>query len=115
MEFIDIDDVSDPAYCPDYAQDIIKYLRSKQEKYSIKDYLENGSQTDIKTYMRFITVDWLVGVADEYKLSSETLYLAVNYMDRYLSIAPSLLRTKFQLLGASTLLIARYCYIFWYH
>ncbi len=40
-------------------------------------------QGDITSHMRAILVDWLVEVSDEYKLSSETLYLAVSYIDRY--------------------------------
>lgn len=40
-------------------------------------------QKDITPHMRAILVDWLIEVAEEYKLSSETLYLAVSYIDRY--------------------------------
>ena len=32
--------------------------------------------------MRQILVDWLVEVSEEYKLQTETLHLAVNYIDR---------------------------------
>ncbi|OTF73123.1 hypothetical protein BLA29_010413, partial [Euroglyphus maynei] len=46
--------------------------------------------------MRSILVDWLVDVADEYKLKDETLFLAINYIDRQ----------EFQLLGTSALFIA---------
>jgi cyclin-A len=46
-------------------------------------------QKDITPHMRAILVDWLIEVAEEYKLSSETLYLAVSYIDRYpLIISP---------------------------
>ena len=34
--------------------------------------------------MRGILVDWLVEVAVEYKLLSETLHLSVSYIDRFL-------------------------------
>ena len=39
-------------------------------------------QPDITTNMRQILVDWLVEVSEEYKLQTETLHLAVNYIDR---------------------------------
>lgn len=41
-----------------------------------------AKQPDINMNMRAILVDWLVEVAEEYKLHDETLYLAVNYIDR---------------------------------
>ena len=40
-------------------------------------------QPDITMNMRQILVDWLVEVSEEYKLQTETLHLAVNYIDRY--------------------------------
>jgi cyclin A len=42
-------------------------------------------QTDITHTMRSILVDWLVEVGEEYKLQTETLFLAVSYIDRYYS------------------------------
>ncbi|XP_050211004.1 G2/mitotic-specific cyclin C13-1-like [Mercurialis annua] len=62
-------------------------------------------QTDISAKMREILVDWLVEVAEEYKLVSDTLYLSVSYLDRFLS-SQNLSRHKLQLLGVSCMLIA---------
>lgn len=56
-----------------------------QIRYHPKDYMPH--QKDITSNMRAILVDWLVEVAEEYKLSSETLYLAVSYIDRYLAVS----------------------------
>lgn len=55
--------------------------------------------------MRCILVDWLVEVAEEYKLHRETLFLAVNYIDRFLSKI-SVLRGKLQLVGAASMFLA---------
>lgn len=55
--------------------------------------------------MRVILVDWLVEVAEEYKLGLETVHLAVNYLDRFLS-SMSVLRGKLQLVGTAALLVA---------
>jgi cyclin A len=55
--------------------------------------------------MRGTLVDWLVEVADEYKLLPETLHLSVSYIDRFLSLN-TLNRRKLQLLGVSSMLIA---------
>jgi cyclin A len=62
-------------------------------------------QMDITNSMRSILVDWLVEVAEEYRLNIETLYLAVNYTDRFLS-QMSVLRSKLQLVGTSSMYIA---------
>lgn len=62
-------------------------------------------QTDINKSMRAILIDWLVEVAEEYKLHPQTLYLTVNYIDRFLS-SMSVLRGKLQLVGAAGMLVA---------
>ncbi len=48
--------------------------------------------------MRSILVDWLVDVTEEYHLTPETLFLTVNYLDRYLSATPTS-REELQLIG----------------
>merc|ERR1719297_227193 len=55
--------------------------------------------------MRSILVDWLVEVCEEYKLSSETLFLAVTYIDKFLSYM-SVQRNKLQLVGTACMFIA---------
>ena len=62
-------------------------------------------QPDITFTMRSILVDWLVEVTEEYRLHTETLFLAVNYIDRFLSHM-AVLRPKLQLDGAACMLIA---------
>ena len=43
-------------------------------------------QTDITASMRGILTDWLVEVAQEYKLKPDTLFQCVALVDRYLSV-----------------------------
>lgn len=62
-------------------------------------------QQDINIAMRRILVDWLVTVAQEYKLVSDTLFLAVSYLDRYLS-THRVMRISLQLVGVTCLLLA---------
>ena len=62
-------------------------------------------QSDINHSMRSILVDWLVEVAEEYKLLPQTLYLTINYIDRFLSVM-SVLRGKLQLVGTACMLVA---------
>merc|ERR1712121_614297 len=89
---------------PEYAQDIFQYLLDSEEKHSAKsNYM--SKQSDITHGMRSILVDWLVGVGEEDKLQTETLHLAVNYIDRFLSYM-SVQRAKLQLVGAACMFIA---------
>ncbi|GMI82672.1 cyclin-dependent protein kinase 3;2 [Hibiscus trionum] len=104
----DIDARSDdPQMCGHYVSDIYEYLRQMEvdpKRRPLPDYIEKV-QKDVSTNMRGILVDWLVEVAEEYKLVSETLYMAVSYIDRFLS-SNALNRQRLQLLGVSSMLIA---------
>merc|ERR1719508_295620 len=89
---------------PEYAQDIFQYLLDTEEKHCAKsNYM--SKQSDITHGMRSILVDWLVEVGEEYKLQTETLHLAVNYIDRFLSTM-AVQRSKLQLVGAACMFIA---------
>ncbi|GFR50659.1 hypothetical protein Agub_g12908 [Astrephomene gubernaculifera] len=67
---------------------------------------EMGSvQHEITPAMRTMLVDWLAEVRDEFQLHTETLFLAVAYLDRYLC-AKSVQRQRFQLLGLTCLWVA---------
>lgn len=89
---------------PEYSQDIYCYLREAESKHLPKwNYM--SKQPDITHSMRAILVDWLVEVAEEYKLQTETLYLAVSYIDRFLSYM-SVQRAKLQLVGTACMFIA---------
>lgn len=88
----------------DYAAEIHAHLREMEVKCRPKaGYMKK--QPDITNSMRAILVDWLVEVGEEYKLHNETLYLAVNYIDRFLS-SMSVLRGKLQLVGTAAMLLA---------
>ncbi|EAZ27746.1 hypothetical protein OsJ_11693 [Oryza sativa Japonica Group] len=103
----------DPQLCAPYASDINSYLRSMEvqaKRRPAADYIETV-QVDVTANMRGILVDWLVEVAEEYKLVSDTLYLTVSYIDRFLS-AKSINRQKLQLLGVSAMLIASFTHQF---
>ena len=55
--------------------------------------------------MRAILVDWLVEVSTEYKLHTQTLFLAVNYIDRFLSCM-AVNRSRLQLVGTCCMYVA---------
>eukprot|EP00826_Nyctotherus_ovalis_P001263 TRINITY_DN10183_c0_g1_i2.p1 TRINITY_DN10183_c0_g1~~TRINITY_DN10183_c0_g1_i2.p1 ORF type:complete len:219 (-),score=18.59 TRINITY_DN10183_c0_g1_i2:96-752(-) len=62
-------------------------------------------QHHINKQMRTILIDWLFAVQQRFKLKSETLFLAVNYLDRFLSIN-KIMKAQLQLVGVTTLFIA---------
>ncbi|KAM0859078.1 hypothetical protein ACQ4PT_047441 [Festuca glaucescens] len=97
----------DSPLCGSYASDIYTYLRTMEvdpARRPAADYIE-AVQTDVTPNMRAILIDWLVEVAEEYKLVADTLYLTVAYVDRFLSANP-LGRKHLQLLGVAAMLIA---------
>ncbi|CAK9149246.1 unnamed protein product [Ilex paraguariensis] len=104
----DIDAKSDdPQMCGSYVSEIYEYLRSMEmeaKRRPLPDYIEKV-QKDVSANMRGVLVDWLVEVAAEYKLLSDTLYLTVSYIDRFLSMNV-LNRQRLQLLGVTSMLIA---------
>lgn len=90
--------------CPEYSPEIYTYLREAELRNRPKpSYMRK--QPDVTSSMRSILIDWLVEVAEEYKLHRETLCLAVNYIDRFLS-QMSVVRGKLQLVGAACVFLA---------
>lgn len=89
---------------PEYVEEIYAHLREAETKNRPKhNYMKK--QSDITALMRSILVDWLIEVSEEYKLHRETLFLAVNYIDRFLSYM-SVQRGKLQLVGAASMFLA---------
>ncbi|KAL0558061.1 hypothetical protein IC582_006624 [Cucumis melo] len=103
-----VDDLlDDPEMKGPYSSDIYAYLRKMEaepKRRPIPNYIEK-IQTDVSANMRGVLVDWMVEVAEEYKLGSDTLYLSISYLDRFLSMN-ILSRQRLQLLGVSSMLIA---------
>ncbi|KAL3698828.1 hypothetical protein R1sor_012904 [Riccia sorocarpa] len=104
--YTDIDcDLTDPQMCSIYAIDIYEHLRMQEVKRRPSTEFMESVQQDINASMRGILIDWLVEVAEEYKLVPDTLYLTVSYIDRFLS-KNVVKRQRLQLLGVSCMLIA---------
>ncbi|KAH9545560.1 hypothetical protein CY35_12G054000 [Sphagnum magellanicum] len=106
LSFQDIDHgQSDPQMCSMYAAEIYEHLRRAEIKRRPSSDFMESLQQDINKSMRGILIDWLVEVAEEYKLVPDTLYYTISYIDRFLSsnVVP---RQRLQLLGVSCMLIA---------
>ncbi|KAL2330969.1 hypothetical protein Fmac_018550 [Flemingia macrophylla] len=88
-----------------YDSDIHEYLYEMERKRRpVINYIDKV-QRGVTSSMRSILIDWLVEVAGEYKLLSDTLFLSVSYIDRFLSVKP-MTKSTLQLLGVSAILIA---------
>ncbi|CAG8681323.1 3103_t:CDS:2, partial [Acaulospora morrowiae] len=101
---LDADDLSDPMMVSEYAVDIFDYLKELEaETMANPRYME--VQTELSWKMRGILVDWLIEVHSKFRLLPETLFLAVNIIDRFLSVRVVSL-IKLQLVGITGLFIA---------
>ncbi|CAH2060711.1 unnamed protein product [Thlaspi arvense] len=103
---IDIDaaDSNNELAAVEYVDDIFKFYKAvEEEEGRIRDYM--GSQPEINVKMRSILIDWLINVHRKFELMPETLYLAINLIDRFLSLT-MVPRRELQLLGISSMLIA---------
>ncbi|XP_060561398.1 G1/S-specific cyclin-E-like isoform X2 [Ruditapes philippinarum] len=56
--------------------------------------------------MRAILLDWLIEVCEVYRLHRESFYLAVDFLDRFLSKQSNLQKHQLQLIGITCLFIA---------
>ncbi|KAK3524494.1 hypothetical protein QTP70_029278 [Hemibagrus guttatus] len=100
---VDQEQSGDCLMSPEYAKEIFDYLRDREEKFVLTDYMH--AQPDLNASMRGILIDWMVEVQENFELNHETLYLAVKLTDHYLSIT-SVTRDSLQLIGSTAMLIA---------
>lgn len=88
----------------DYAQDIFERLFDDEEIHMPRaDYMD--CQPEVDGRKRGVLVDWLIEVHMGRQMRPETLYLAVNIVDRYLSVRQVATR-HLQLLGVVGIFIA---------
>ncbi|KAF5273558.1 hypothetical protein FQR65_LT04556 [Abscondita terminalis] len=86
-----------------YTMDIFNYLKSRENLFAIKDYMD--SQVCLTRWMRSLLIDWMVEVQESFELNHETLYLGVKLVDYYLSKV-IVSKETLQLVGAASMLIA---------
>jgi len=97
-------DAQDTQRISEYAPEVHAHLLHEEVFFMPRaDYM--SGQADINYKMRGILVDWLVEVHMRYKLRPETLFLAINLIDRFLSVR-TMMRRKLQLLGVVCMFIA---------
>jgi G2/mitotic-specific cyclin 3/4 len=98
------EDSYDVSMVAEYSPEIFNYIHSLEMKMRPNPrYMK--FQTELKWNMRSILIDWLIQVHSRFNLLPETLFLTVNYIDRFLSKRKVSL-SRFQLVGAVALFIA---------
>lgn len=113
------DEYWDTSMVAEYNDEIFEYIREQEVscgKYRLvrsnasqikmlpnAHYMDN--QAEIQWSMRSVLMDWLVQVHSRFGLLPETLFLCVNYIDRFLSCKIVSLG-KLQLVGATAIFIA---------
>ena len=93
-----------PQNVDEYFDEICDVLNSNEEKY-LPDPNYMAKQKDINHRMRAILIDWLIDVHLKYKMVPQTMYIAVNLIDRFLSMNETT-RVKLQLVGVTSMFIA---------
>jgi G2/mitotic-specific cyclin 3/4 len=98
------DEQWDTSMVAEYGEEIFEYMHSLEERMKPNaSYMDH--QAEIQWSMRSVLVDWLVQVHNRFTLLPETLFLAINYVDRFLSCKVVSLG-KLQLVGATALFVA---------
>ncbi|KIW98116.1 uncharacterized protein Z519_01700 [Cladophialophora bantiana CBS 173.52] len=98
------DESYDTSMVAEYGEEIFDYMRQLEVKMLPNaHYMDN--QHEIQWSMRAVLMDWLVQVHLRFNLLPETLFLTVNYIDRFLSCKVVSLG-KLQLVGATAIFIA---------
>jgi G2/mitotic-specific cyclin 1/2 len=101
---LDAEDVYDPLMVSEYVHEIFDYLK-ELEVATMPNPTYMKHQEDLEWKMRGILVDWLVEVHTRFHLLPETLFLAVNILDRFLS-AKVVQLDRLQLVGVTAMFIA---------
>ncbi|CEL55565.1 G2/mitotic-specific cyclin cdc13 OS=Schizosaccharomyces pombe (strain 972 / ATCC 24843) GN=cdc13 PE=1 SV=1 [Rhizoctonia solani AG-1 IB] len=102
--FKDEVDEWDTTMVSEYADEIFAYMESMEAQCMPNpDYI--SGQTEIEWSMRTTLVDWLMQVHMRYHMLPETLWIAINVVDRFLSKRVVSL-VKLQLVGVTAMFIA---------
>ena len=98
------DESFDTSMVAEYGDEIFDYMKQLEVKMLPNaHYMDN--QHEIQWPMRTVLMEWLVQVHHRFNLLPETLFLCVNYIDRFLSCKVVSLG-KLQLVGATAIFIA---------
>lgn len=119
---LDAEDEGDPTMVAEYVVDAFKYMveievsllfpfqrrtasLTNNQKNTMPDANYMEKQDELQWKMRGILNDWIIEVHSKFRLLPETLLIAINLIDRFLSLRMVSL-VKFQLVGLTALFVA---------
>ncbi|KAL5263382.1 hypothetical protein ACHWQZ_G008675 [Mnemiopsis leidyi] len=76
----DFDDNDDPDMCGEYCKEIFRNEKKREDTWVLSTRL-----SDKKTKLRVSCIDWLTEVCTTWKLATDTLFVAVLYLEKALS------------------------------
>ena len=89
-----------------YKEDIYRWMRVTEVQGKFQPNINYMNiQLELSASMRSILVDWLIDIHWRFRLTSETLFIAINLIDRFL-MRIQVARSRFQLVGLTSLIIA---------
>ncbi|UZJ52016.1 hypothetical protein CBS101457_001336 [Exobasidium rhododendri] len=101
---LDPDEVRDTSMVAEYSKEIFEYMsRCEARTMANPNYMD--FQGEIRWHMRATLVDWLMQVHMRYHMMPETLWIAINIVDRFLS-ARVVSLAKLQLVGVTAMFVA---------
>lgn len=101
---LDPDEVRDTSMVAEYSKEIFEYMsRCEARTMANPNYMD--FQGEIRWHMRATLVDWLMQVHMRYHMMPETLWIAINVVDRFLS-ARVVSLAKLQLVGVTAMFVA---------
>ncbi|KAL8800056.1 MAG: hypothetical protein Q9182_005456 [Xanthomendoza sp. 2 TL-2023] len=101
---LDAEDIEDPLMVAEYVVEIFDYLKVlEQETLPNPQYMDH--QDHLEWHLRGVLVDWLIEVHTRFHLLPETIFLAINIIDRFLTTRVVELE-KLQLVGITAMFIA---------
>ncbi|KAF8156984.1 cyclin-like protein [Crassisporium funariophilum] len=101
---LDAEDWDDPVMVSEYVVDVCVYLKELElATLPNPDYM--NEQNEITWEHRGVLIDWLLQVHARFSLNSESLFLTVNVLDRFLGMR-SISISKLQLVGLASFFIA---------
>lgn len=101
---LDAEDIDDPLMVAEYVVEIFDYLRVLETNTMPNPHYMNH-QENLEWHLRGVLVDWLIEVHTRFHLLPETIFLAVNIIDRFLS-ARVVELDRLQLVGITAMFIA---------
>ncbi|CAO1629222.1 unnamed protein product [Sympodiomycopsis kandeliae] len=101
---LDPEEVRDTSMVAEYSKEIFAYMaKCEMETLANPQYITY--QNELHWHMRTTLVDWLLQVHTRYHMLPETLFIAINIVDRFLSVRVVSL-AKLQLVGVTAMFIA---------